>query len=281
MSIAKTLSRWLRIAFSLSALAIMLMCGSTAFGQSKPSADRIRQIDRMIDAMASRNKQPRIEYADDGYQAFALFSPDFDWSDQDRVWKAIRAVREDKSDEMWWRLRSHIADKRYSLTVDFDVQTHIWNITVGEFCRAITEANLNVACAKHLPNAPGFMPFSPSTVFDKNEKNWTGRPLYELQIEVCREAIKEWKSLKSTMSSHADHTDSPSHTFTAEEKAKFADAVKEQIEELKRTKKAVSANRILLHGFDTMDHFNAESAKRMRTAYEGEKSKQPKDMNEN
>ena len=45
---------------------------------------------------------------------------DYDWSEQDRVQKAIRAVQEDKSDEMWWRLPAHYGDKRYAMTLVFD-----------------------------------------------------------------------------------------------------------------------------------------------------------------
>jgi hypothetical protein len=86
----------------LAALAVTfaIAIDTSGFGQSKPSADRIRQIDRLIDAMASRNKAPKIVRTSDNYQALALLSPNFDWSDQDRVRKAIQAVREDMSDEM-------------------------------------------------------------------------------------------------------------------------------------------------------------------------------------
>ena len=152
MSMAKLRLRSGSLLCLLIAMTALAFCSSSAFGQSKPSADRIRKIDRMIDAMASRNKAPEIESADDNYNQFALFPRNFDWSDQDRVRKAIQAVREDKSDEMWWRLRDHIGDKRYALTFDFDVHSQIWNITVGEFCRAIVEANLNAAYATHLPS---------------------------------------------------------------------------------------------------------------------------------
>ena len=42
--------------------------------------------------------------------------------------------------------------------------------------------------------------FSPDSVFYKNEKKWAGRPLYEIQIEVCEEAIKQMASLKARKS---------------------------------------------------------------------------------
>jgi hypothetical protein len=155
---------------ALLAVVFAIAVESSAFGQSKSFANRVLQVDRMIDAMASRNKAPNIVRTKDNYQALVLFSPDFDWSDQDRVQKTIKAVREDKSDKMWWGLRNHIDDDRYSLTLDFDVSTEIWNISVGEFCTAITEANVKAAYARHLPKVSGKMPFSFSILNEKNTK---------------------------------------------------------------------------------------------------------------
>lgn len=271
----------LRLVFTsgLPALALVLAIGSTTFGQSKPSADRIRQLDRMIDAMASRNKAPTIVRTKIGDEDLALFSPAFDWSDQDRVYKAIQAVREDKSDEMWWRLRGHIRDERYALTVSFDVRTYVWNISVGEYCSEITEADLKAAYARHRPHVSGSLPWDFAVLSEKNEKKWSGRPLYELQIEVCEDVVKRMASIKATEDSHGGDYRSPSHTFTAEEKSRFVSAVKKQIEELKRTKKAVTTDHMSLRTFGTVDlyHFNAENAKRMRETYEQEKSERSKD----
>lgn len=85
------------------------------------STDRIAKIDRMIDAIASRNKPPVLVHANSN-EADSLLVPrdPYDWSEQDRVQKAIRAVQDDKSDEMWRRLHDHYGDKRYALTLVFD-----------------------------------------------------------------------------------------------------------------------------------------------------------------
>lgn len=252
------------------AVVFVIGFGPSASAQSKPSADRIRQIDRMIDAMASRNKPPKLVRTSDNYQALALFSADFDWPDQDRVRKAIQAVRADKSDEMWWRLRDHINDNRYALTVDFDVSTEIWNLSVGEFCSEITEADLKAAYERHLPKASGEMPFRLPILDEKSTNKWKGRPLYQLQIEACEAAIRQIASIEATTDLHGGDYKSPSQTIAAKEKTQFTDDVKRQIEELKRTKKAVVTDNISVHGFGFhgLDRFDLNSAKRMRETYE-------------
>ena len=88
----------------LTAMLAMSFLSFSAFGQSKPSADRIQQIDRMIDAMASRNKAPEMVHVSGYDEQRLLCRRDYDWSEQERVQKAIRAVQNDKSDEMWRRL---------------------------------------------------------------------------------------------------------------------------------------------------------------------------------
>ena len=112
MSMARLWFRPGPLLYLLSAIAAMSSICDSAFGQSKPSADRIRQIDCMIDAMASRNKPPVLVHANSNEPDSLLVPRDpYDWSEQDRVQKAIRAVQNDKSDEMWQRLPAHYGDK--------------------------------------------------------------------------------------------------------------------------------------------------------------------------
>jgi hypothetical protein len=281
------LSRPFACAGGLPAMAIVLALGSVAFAQSKQSADRVREIDRMIDAMASRNKAPRMVsgFNSGFYTSAPLVARDYDWPEQDRVRKAVLAVRKDKSDEMWWRLRGRITDRRYALTVVFDDVHDPTNVDVGEFCSDITDANLIEAYARHLPEVSGRMPSElyPAAVVEKNEKKWAGRPLFELQIEVCEEAIRQFAGLKAT--AYVGFTDyrheGKSHAFTAEEKAGFTAAVRKQIEELKRTKMPVTPDKAPLRGIDP--HYgpwgalDARTASEVRDAYEKEKGGQGKD----
>ena len=118
------------------------------------------------------------------------------------------------------------------------------------------------------------MPSDFAALTEAEEKKWAGRPLYELQIELCEKAIRQMPSIKATERLHGGDYASPSHVFTNEQKSQFVAAVKKQIEELKSTKKAVAAHYIVLNTFLAVDlgSFNAERAKRMRETKEQEKA---------
>jgi hypothetical protein len=239
------------------------------FRPPKPPMEHLGPADDLIDAMASQNKAPTISRTEINDSAIARFSPDFDWSDQDRVRKAIQAVQKDGSGEMWWRLRDYAGDDRYALTLGLDVETEIWNISVGYLCSEIAEANLKIAYMRHLPNVSGRMPFDFGALSKEDLKRWAGTPLYQLQIEVCERAIKQMASLNATESLGGGDYRRPSHAFTAEEKAQFTEAVTKQVEELKRTKKALTTDDITINGFrmKSLDVFNANSAERMRGSH--------------
>lgn len=203
--------------------------------QSGSDAERTRQLDRLIDTMASRNKEPQlIKFVD---ARIPQFSDDYDWSEQSRVRAAMLAVLSTKSDEMWWRLREHNGDKRYVLTASWNEFSE--NFSVGSFCCDFASADLSMAYGRHLPAVPGRLPssFYPEDVFWKNEKEWSRirKPLYQMQIEVCQRAFQQWASVKGTAPGTGGHF----HTYTVDEKIRFLEAVKKEIEELNRTKKAV------------------------------------------
>ena len=209
--------------------------------QSGSAAERTRRLDRLIDAMASRNKEPKLTESADA--RIPRFSEDYDWSEQSRVRAAMLAVLRTKSDDMWWRLREHRADKRYVLTASRNEFAE--NFSVGSFCCDFASADLSMAYERHLPAAAGRLPstFHPEDVFWKNEKEWsrTRKPLYQMQIEVCRRAIEQWASVQGT----APGKEGQFHTYTADEKARFLEAVKKEIEELNRTKRAVFLEAVL------------------------------------
>jgi hypothetical protein len=223
----------------MSILTITVAFGSVIFGQSMPPAERIRQVDRMIDAIASRNKPPVLVHAsDDSDSPFVPRDP-YDWSEQERVQRAIKAVQNDKSDEMWRRLRGHYGDKRYAMTLVFDGVVNSKDVSVGEICAAMPGPDYDAAYIRHFPKVSGWYVFDPASIMC--DKKWAGKPLYEQQIAVCEEAIKQFNLLIATEEvSFTDYrAGEKAHTFTAEEKVKFAEAVRKEIEELKRTKKPV------------------------------------------
>jgi hypothetical protein len=265
------------LSLCLPALAFALVTGlgASASEQSKLSEERIQQIESMIDAMASKNKAPEIVRVPkyDG-KAAPLISRGYDWSEQERVLKAIQAVKDDKSDEMWRRLHDHYGDKRYSITLVFDTTANAKNVTVGDICAAMPGPDFDAACIRHFPKVSGWYVFNPASIM--SDKKWAGRPLYEQQIAVCEEAIKQFNSLIATEAVHAGANDyraeEQAHIFTAEEKAKFIEAVNKDIAELKRTKNPVVGPEKPLSIFTSAwELLDAHYAKNVLDAYKNEK----------
>ena len=197
-------------------------------------------LDRLIDDMASRNKPPKLTVR--GGKCVPRFADDYDWTEQDRVRTAILAVMKTRSDALWWRLRQQVDDKRYMLTASLNETAE--NFSVGSFCCDLAFANLSVAYRRHLPAVPGQLPatFCPEDVFWQNEKQWAqaGKPLYEMQIEVCRRAIEQWPSVEGTVNGK----DGRCHTYTADEKSRFVETVKGD-REPRRLKRAVFIEKLL------------------------------------
>ncbi len=226
-------------------------------------AQRTRQLDRLIEAMASRNKEPR--FVDCGDARVPLFADDYDWPEQSRVRAAMLAVLRTNSDDMWWRLREHGPDTRYVLTASQGDRAE--NFSLGSFCCDFASADLCLAYERHLPAAAGRLPssFHPEDVFWKNQQEWsrTRKPLYQMQIEVCRRAVAQWASVTGTVPGK----EGPFHTYTTDEKARFPEAVTREIEELNRTKKARFMDAVLpgvaapsgWEGFDAESGRHADS----------------------
>ena len=85
--------------------------------------------------------------------------------------------------------------------------------------------------------------FAPEEIFWRNEQQWTKakKPLCEIQIEICQEALRQWRGVSGTIAGE----EGASHTYTAAEKAHFVEAVTKEIVELKRTRRAVFLDTIL------------------------------------
>ena len=198
-------------------------------------------LDRLIDAMASRNAPPQLVDRDN--RRVPHFAADYDWAEQNRVRAAMLAVLQTKSDAMWRRLREHEADKRYVLTASRNDRAE--NFTVGDLCSDFASADLSLAYTRHLPAIVGRLPetFHPEDVFLQHEQQWllAQKPLSEIQIEICRQAIEQWPAVSGTIAGEEGR----GHTYTADEKARFIDAVTNEIAELHRTRRAVFLDTIL------------------------------------
>jgi hypothetical protein len=229
------------------------------------SASR-ESLERLIDALASRNKPPRLATVGDA--AIPLFGEDYDWSEQQRVRKAIDALMRTKSDDLWWRLRASIHDDRYVLTATRGRVAK--NFTVGALCGDIVDSRLCLGFTAHLPSVPGRLPatFRPEQEYWEHEAQWARErtPLYAMQAALCKRAIEQWDKVQGTLPGN----DGRAHRYTADEKARYVAALKKEIAERNRTKKAACQEVIVpwLPAPNGWEGFDAERAKEARDEYE-------------
>jgi hypothetical protein len=233
------------------ALALVFACLALAQPTSAaPLADRAREMERLIDAVASRNEAPKVDGKFPGW--LLIFPAKFDWNDQKRVQDAAWRLSQDDSNDLWGCLMEHVGDKRYSGTSQED-SPYPGNVDVGYVCSVIAGGKLRCAHLLHL--APGktdyygvkslnhvsensreFLPdsvqrelhFSKHPLGPGGLAAWyrarKGKPFYELQVEVCEWAVKTVEDARGA---------------AEEPKRQYIAAVKKQIESLKRSKKPV------------------------------------------
>jgi hypothetical protein len=147
----------------------------------------------LVESLASRNRQPRHV----GEEHDPIFDPKFDWQEDARAWRAIKAVAE-HAEEVWPELVSHLGDDRYCVTYE-SFSEYNYDLTVGEVCREIIIRNLasgyfgSVKPSRKEPylrlEHPDFLPESRSLREWCEERR--GKKLYELQIELCEWAAAE------------------------------------------------------------------------------------------
>jgi hypothetical protein len=213
-----------------------------------PSANRVHEMEGMIDALASRNKPPRV--ADDVLD----FPADYDFKDQDRVRAAVWALSQDESNDLWERLVGHFSDKRYSVSFqskgEDPMERCACQLTVGAICDSVAVRKLTCAYLLHLEpekthpfgvnsavvwdGAGKFIPdnahvgLHKALPFNADFGSWCrarkGKPLYELQIELCEWAIGQ-------IERYSNVAEKP--------KKEFIDAVRKEIESLEKSKKPV------------------------------------------
>ena len=215
-----------------------------------PSADRKREMERLIDAVASRNEAPKL--VGEHPLAYPIFGEKFDWKDQDRVQAAAWALAQDETNDLWGCLMEHVGDKRYSATCQLD-ECYPENYEVGVICEMIAQKKLLCAYLRHLEPGktahyggptrnnvsddtkdfiPGSVQFElhyVSYLYDADGlAKWyharKGKPLYELQIEMCEWAVKKVED---------------AHGVAEKPKKEFIAAVRKEIESLKKSRKPV------------------------------------------
>jgi hypothetical protein len=151
----------------------------------------------MINALANLNRPPRLVKTSGGPR-LPLFPAKYNWKEDERVRSALAKVVKEMTAEMWEELVCKIDDRRYCLTIKDKFEFHtMGNWTVGEFCVTLARDWLLGVCNQHLPNDPlmdGYkirLHVGPKGEWRKWRKQRTQKQLYELQIEVCEETIRE------------------------------------------------------------------------------------------
>jgi hypothetical protein len=225
-----------------------------------------RSLQELIDAMASHNKPPRLMTVGDA--TIPLFDKDFDWSEQQRVRTAIDAVVRTRTDDLWWRLRASIGDKRYVLTATRGRIAK--NFTVGALCADIVDSRLCLGFTSHLPSVPGRLPesFRPEQEYWQHEAEWARQraPLYLMQAALCDSAMQQWETVQGTLPG----SDGQAHRYTAAEKARYVAALKKEIADRNETRKAAYEEVVVpwLPAPSGWEGFDAERAKEVREDYQ-------------
>jgi hypothetical protein len=163
-----------------------------------PSKTKVRKrVAKMIDGLANRNRPPRLVDFGQGAQ-LPLFPPKYDWKEFKRVLSALAKVSEERTPEMWEELVQRIDDRRYCLTLKDNSDIYaLGHWTVGDFCVTFARNWLLGVCNQHLPSDPkkdGFpinLRIRPTGSWAKWRKERADKQLYELQIEVCEETIRQ------------------------------------------------------------------------------------------
>jgi hypothetical protein len=224
----------------------------TAAGEPKPAAATPAQ---MVDAIANRNQPPKL--FDQGRPpTLALFPETYDWEEEKRVQKAIEKLYQDTSVELWDELVRREGDSRYSITLaDRDIGD-AYIISVGGVCSELAYSRLTGVFQRHLPAHPGgtgvrvsleISSINDLAAWRKERKDW---PFYQLQIEVCKEAVEEVAKIENVPQQVKD---------LARKKIEF------EIETMKSTKQPLFGKRSLYGAYES-PIYTAELAAKVREA---------------
>lgn len=214
---------------------------------SSVSESRRKEIVSIIDGLASGNEVPELLT----FQAATVprFSPNYNWREQNRVEKAFNRLRTSKDEDVWQELLEHIDDERYSLTMTTDGDIHTTkNFTVGRLCKLIAHGRLVSILEGNIEPRDDGLPVVPlrpdlrRSIVEWHKKR-EGRSLYQLQIEVCEDAITLLSDVRG-MSKKA--------------KDKSVIALSLQIHELLERKRPIFREQFLIDRFDTFDDARAK-----------------------
>ncbi len=152
----------------------------------------------IVDDLANHNKAPLLVRQGSGWMP--LYCTDYDWKEDQRVSSALAKLQQERCDELWDELVRRSNDKHYCRTLkDKNEHFALGNWTVGMFCSILADDWLLGICEQHLPSDPDKDGYRISLDYGiskagglpkwRNERS--KKALYELQIDICEEAILE------------------------------------------------------------------------------------------
>jgi hypothetical protein len=225
-------------------------------GGDKPKAD-VKPAAKLIDAIVSRNKPPKIvEWKTRELRWAALFPEGYDWKEEARVREAVGRLEEDQTEAVWEEMVKRAGDRRYCQTVTSCCTGDAAILDVGTLCERLAWSRLVGVFWKHLPREGlgGKQPFLHVGVWDSTLAEWrkkrAAKALYELQVEVCEEAIKVLEAM-------------PKDRISDAVKKQFRKKVEAEIVSLKKTKKPVHI-RSGYYFFEVWGQYNEKIAAQVR-----------------
>lgn len=159
-----------------------------------------KEAQSMIDALVNSNSPPElVEFPS---AVVPRFSRDYDWGTQTRALSAFHWLRKNKSEDIWEELLEHLDDGRYALTMmtDGDIST-TENYSVGRICAIIARGRLlGVTDGLIEPREDGLPAVPANPALWKDLAGWRKKRgekrLYQLQIDVCQDAITRLSSMR-------------------------------------------------------------------------------------
>lgn len=149
---------------------------------------------KLVARLESRNKEPGIRNPD----LRPSFDAGFDWTEQRRVWNAIKDLVGAAAIE-WDSLTANIENKSYCITIETE-SGFFYNWTVGHVCRSIVVQTLSEAYFRTLDHGTTkafYLKFRyPEFAREPQElKEWLharrGKTIAQLQADACEWAIDE------------------------------------------------------------------------------------------
>lgn len=242
--------------------AVVILCHAALLARAIEPDDherRIGQIDRLIESLANGNEKPKIVKVSSGISIDSpLFPENYDWNEDKRVLHAFNALAAQDCDDVWRRLVKRIDDERYAL--NYADNNRAKQFSVGDLCRLIAEGDLLRTYEQFVElGQPGTTKrkiagalAGPTELDDL--KAWAharkGKPLYELQIELCEWAVETMRDVEAA-----------SDTV----KKEFIGKVQTQIVELRNNKKPVIRGTFMLG--EQFEWYNAKRARKIREKY--------------